>query len=244
MNRLLRVAAPLGLALGAAVLWGSTRMAWLSATVGAEQLGTVQRELTGALWAPEAAAIALGLLAMAVVLAFLRGTVARIVAVLGLLLAAAAAVPGLLLLTGGPDQNRVHSIMTTTQETARTTGGAASGGLSGVPEWAEVGDTTVHPAGPVIAALGALVGVAGAAAAVIKPAAPKPRGDKYRTPGQLREAATDGGGADLSEQDSDRLLWDSLDAGEDPTGDEDPAGGEDPTRGEDPTAGEDRPAAP
>lgn len=220
MSRMQRAAAPLGLAAGAAVLWISTRMGWLSATVDAEQLGTVRREITGADWAPEAAAIALGLLAMAVVLAFLRGTVARIVAVIGLLLAVAAAVPGLLLLTGGADEARVHSVMTADQESARTAGGAGADSLEGVPEWAEVGAVDTHPAGPLVAALAALVAAAGAASAVVKPMPPRPRGDQYRTPGQLRAAATEAGEQDLSAQDADRLLWDSLDAGEDPTADE------------------------
>ena len=217
------------IALGALALWASTRLAWIDAVVAADQFGIQQRTLTGAKWSPESTAVALGLVATGAVLMFTRGLTARIVAAVALVLAVLGGLSGGMALVGTPDGSRVHSVLTNSDAVARTSGVSDDEGT--VPEWAEVTDVTTHAAGPALAAGGALLALLGAASAVIRPRPAAPRADKYRTPGQLREdaeqaeaggelaAQNDKGQAaeDLSEQDSDRLLWDSLDAGDDPT---------------------------
>lgn len=217
------------IALGALALWASTRLAWIDAVVAADQFGIQQRTLTGAKWSPESTAVALGLVATGAVLMFTRGLTARIVAAVALVLAVLGGLSGGMALVGTPDGSRVHSVLTNSDAVARTSGVSDDEGT--VPEWAEVTDVTTHAAGPALAAGGALLALLGAASAVIRPRPATPRADKYRTPGQLREdaeqaeaggelaAQNDKGQAaeDLSEQDSDRLLWDSLDAGDDPT---------------------------
>lgn len=217
------------IALGALALWASTRLAWIDAVVAADQFGIQQRTLTGAKWSPESTAVALGLVATGAVLMFTRGLTARIVAAVALVLAVLGGLSGVMALVGTPDGSRVHSVLTSSDAVARTSGVSDDEGT--VPEWAEVTDVTTHAAGPALAAGGALLALLGAASAVIRPRPAAPRADKYRTPGQLREdaeqaeaggelaAQNDKGEAadDLSEQDSDRLLWDSLDAGDDPT---------------------------
>lgn len=253
------------LVVGAAALWASSRIVWLTVHVSAEQLGEQTRTLTGGTWSPESTAVALGLLATAAVLLFTRGLVARIVAVVALLLAVLGGISGVLALGGGVDTSRVHSVLTATDGVARTSGSPSTEGGT-VPEWAEVTDATANPAGPAVAVAGALLALAGAAVAVIRPRPPTRRADRYRTPGELRREAEaaeavgelgvpavgglDGAGSEgngeadgaagstgstgsdlaaepsgasaagsepLSEQDADRLLWDSLDAGDDPT---------------------------
>ena len=199
---------------GAAVMWGASRMTWVQATVEAEQLGAIQRSLTGSQWSPELTAIALGMLAMAGVLTFTRGTVARVIGVLATVFAALAVVPGLLLLFTGPDPERIHTIVTSGAAFARTSAGTNSG-LDAVPEWAVVTAAHVVAIGPLVATLGAALALLGAVVAVTKPRPAQSGGDKYRTPNQLREAAIESG--DVDPQDEDRLLWDSLDAGDDPT---------------------------
>lgn len=217
------------IALGALALWASTRLAWIDAVVAADQFGIQQRTLTGAKWSPESTAVALGLVATGAVLMFTRGLTARIVAAVALVLAVLGGLSGGMALVGTPDGSRVHSVLTNSDAVARTSGVSDDEGT--VPEWAEVTDVRTHAAGPALAAGGALLALLGAASAVIRPRPAAPRADKYRTPGQLREdaeqaeaggelaAQNDKGQAaeDLSEQDSDRLLWDSLDAGDDPT---------------------------
>ncbi|HJE89456.1 MAG TPA: Trp biosynthesis-associated membrane protein [Dietzia timorensis] len=217
------------IALGALALWGSTRLAWIDAVVAADQFGVQERTLTGAKWSPESTAVALGLVATGAVLMFTRGLTARIVAAVALVLAILGGLSGVMALAGSPDGSRVHSVLTNSDAVARTSGVSDDEGT--VPEWAEVTDVTTQPAGPALAAGGALLALIGAAYAVIRPRPAAARADKYRTPGQLREdaeeaeaggelaAQNDSGEAaeELSEQDSDRLLWDSLDAGDDPT---------------------------
>lgn len=217
------------IALGALALWGSTRLAWIDAVAVADQFGMQERTLTGAKWSPESTAVALGLVATAAVLMFTRGLTARIVAVVAFVLAMLGGLSGAMALVGTPDADRVHSVLTSSDGVARTSGVSDDEGT--VPEWAEITDVQTQPAGPALAAGGALLALIGAAFAVIRPRPAAPRADKYRTPGQLREdaesaeaggelaAQNDEGEAarELSAEDSDRLLWDSLDAGDDPT---------------------------
>ena len=256
---------------GAAAMWGSSRLVWLTATLDVEQLGAQTRSITGGTWSPESTAIALGLLAAGAALLFTRGLLARIVAVVALLLALLGGISGALALGGGVDTNRVHSVVTATDGVARTSGTSQDEGT--VPQWAVVGEVQAKPAGPALALGGAVLALVGAAFAVILPRPAAPRADRYRTPAELRreaeragaegglatggsetapevgskdpdqassttdEAARTGESGDgrddtragsrksagagpeeeLSTQDADRLLWDSLDAGEDPT---------------------------
>lgn len=217
------------LALGALALWGSTRLPWIDAVAAADQFGMQERTLTGAKWSPESTAVALGLVATGAVLMFTRGLTARIVAVVAFVLAVLGGLSGAMALVGTPDSDRVHSVLTTSDAVARTSGVTDDEGT--VPEWAEITDVETRPAGPALAVAGALLALLGAASAVIRPRPAAPRADKYRTPAQLREdaedaeaggelaAQNDAGAAaeELSDEDSDRLLWDSLDAGDDPT---------------------------
>lgn len=223
------------LVVGAAVLWTASRMTWVHATIEADHLGTIERSLNGSSWAPELTAIALGIVAIAAVLCFSRARVTRIVAGLAAVLGIVALVSVVQLVAGGPEATRIHSIVTAGADVARTAGGGGSGGVDRVPQWAVVTDSRAVLTGPSVAALGVVLILGGAAVGVTKPRPAQARGDRYQTPAALRAAATqhEAGeaqpgagmthrGADDNEvgagsQDGDRLLWDSLDAGEDPT---------------------------
>ncbi|MDZ7913661.1 MAG: TIGR02234 family membrane protein [Rhodococcus sp. (in: high G+C Gram-positive bacteria)] len=189
------------LALAAAALWGSSRMTWVHLTSSDGKTLERTTDLDGSTWAAAMTPLALALLAAIAASFAVRGWALRVVGLLVALVAIAVAVPAVQLLVSGASADRAVELAE----------------LSGHPEDLS---TTVS----VLPALLALVGaVAALGAAVLLMRKPPVRGglsSKYDNPAARREAAAKLGKADTAASDepvTQRMLWDALDAGEDPT---------------------------
>ncbi|ARE34645.1 hypothetical protein A0W34_16015 [Rhodococcus sp. BH4] len=189
------------LALSAAALWGSSRMTWVHLTSSDGKTLERTTDLDGSTWAAAMTPLALALLAAIAASFAVRGWALRVVGLLVALVAVAVAVPAVQLLVSGASADRAVELAE----------------LSGHPEDLS---TTVS----VLPALLALVGaVAALGAAVLLMRKPPVRGglsSKYDNPAARREAAAKLGQGDKPASDepvTQRMLWDALDAGEDPT---------------------------
>ncbi|WP_296554517.1 TIGR02234 family membrane protein [Rhodococcus sp. (in: high G+C Gram-positive bacteria)] len=201
------------LALSAAALWGSSRMTWVHLTSSDGKTLERTTDLDGSTWAAAMTPLALALLAAIAASFAVRGWALRVVGLLVALVAIAVAVPAVQLLVSGAPADRAVELAE----------------LSGHPEDLS---TTVS----VLPALLALVGaVAALGAAVLLMRKPPVRGglsSKYDNPAARREAAAKLGQGDKPASDepvTQRMLWDALDAGEDPTvadGDDGVGGGD------------------
>ncbi|WP_372023965.1 TIGR02234 family membrane protein [Rhodococcus sp. NyZ502] len=189
------------LALSAAALWGSSRMTWVHLTSSDGKTLERTTDLDGSTWAAAMTPLALALLAAIAASFAVRGWALRVVGLLVALVAIAVAVTAVQLLVSGASADRAVDLAE----------------LSGHPEDLS---TTVS----VLPALLALVGaVAALGAAVLLMRKPPVRGglsSKYDNPAARREAAAKLGQGDKPASDepvTQRMLWDALDAGEDPT---------------------------
>ncbi|MCP2292469.1 trp region conserved hypothetical membrane protein [Nocardia amikacinitolerans] len=195
------------LALAAALMWGSSRLTWV--TVSSSDGLTEPRtdELNGSVWFGALTPLALVLLAAIAALLATKGWLRRMVGVLVALVAAVTAVPAFALLTGqGATAERAAA-------------------LAELPGRATVTEVTTAPL-PAVLTLAAAF--AAFAAGVLLARMPRESGrlsGKYESPVVRREAATEEvtkrRAADSSGQLSERVLWDALDAGTDPTEDTD-----------------------
>lgn len=193
------------LALAAALMWGSSRLTWV--TVSSSDGLTEPRtdELNGSVWFGALTPLALVLLAAIAALLATKGWLRRMVGVLVALVAAVTAVPAFALLTGqGATSERAAA-------------------LAELPGRATVTEVTTAPL-PAVLTLAAAF--AAFAAGVLLARMPRESGrlsGKYESPVVRREAATEEvtkrRAADDSGQLSERVLWDALDAGTDPTDD-------------------------
>ncbi|MGQ4599901.1 TIGR02234 family membrane protein [Nocardia sp. R6R-6] len=211
------------LAIAAAALWASSRMTWVtvSSSDGLTQPRTDR--LNGGLWFGALTPLALVLLASIAAAVATRGWLRRVVGVLIALVAAAAAVPAFALLTNsGKIAERAAQ-------------------LAELPARAQVQEATASAFPAVLALLGAIAAF-GAGVLLARMSAGTARlSGKYDNPVFRRAAATaevaqrraqspdDGSSPQLSE----RVLWDALDAGTDPTEapPDDPGPGEADRRG-------------
>ena len=210
------------LALGAALMWVSSRMTWVRVT-SADGLGMARTDdLNGGTWFGALTPLALALLAAVAAVLATRGWVRRVVGVVIALIAAAAAVPPVALLTG----------------TSATGDRAAT--LADLPGRAEVVDVATFPIPAAVALGGAVVAFTAGVLLTRKPPATAGLSSRYDAPATRRAQAgrdvrSDPASKDASERTtSQRTLWDALDAGHDPTTDTD-------TAAESPRPGEHRP---
>lgn len=194
------VAAIALLAVAAAALWGSSRLTWVTVTSADGLTEPRTDELNGGVWFGALTPLALVLLAAIAAVLATRGWIRRLVGVLVALIAAVTAVPALALLTGSG---------ATTQRAAA---------LAELPGRAEVQEL-VTASGPALLALaGALAAFAAGLLLARMPAGAKQLSGKYDAPATRKAAATRAvqegvAGGPLPE----RVLWDALDAGADPT---------------------------
>ncbi|HLS78830.1 MAG TPA: TIGR02234 family membrane protein [Nocardia sp.] len=212
------------LAVAAALMWGASRLTWV--TVSSTDDLTVPRvdELAGAVWFGALTPLALVLLAAIAAVLATKGWTRRLIGVLVALIAAVTAVPAFALLTGSG----------ATAERA--------GALAELPGRAEVTDVRTAALPAVVTVLAALCAFGAALLLVRMPRESKGLAGRYEAPGVRRAAAAEAvagqragadegrdgrGGATGEGGLSERVLWDALDAGEDPTED-DPHGGEGP----------------
>ncbi|GGL41114.1 hypothetical protein GCM10011588_64860 [Nocardia jinanensis] len=199
------VAAIVLLAVAAVALWGSSRLNWVTVTSADGLTEPRTDELNGGVWFGALTPLALVLLAAVAAVLATRGWVRRLVGILVALIAAVTAVPALALLTGSG----------ATEERAAA--------LAELPGRAEVQEL-VTASGPAVLALAGALAAFGAGLLLTRmPAGARRLSGKYDAPATRKAAATravqEGTvGGPLPE----RVLWDALDAGADPTDPADP----------------------
>ncbi|MBS2989637.1 TIGR02234 family membrane protein [Rhodococcus erythropolis] len=200
------------LALSAAALWGSSRMTWVHLTSSDGKTLERTTDLDGSTWAAAMTPLALALLAAIAASFAVRGWALRVVGLLVALVAVAVAVPAVQLLLSGASSDRAVELAE----------------LSGHPEDLS---TTVSVLPALLALLGAVAALGAAVLLMRKPPVRGGLSSKYDNPAARREAAAKLGQGDTPASDepvTQRMLWDALDAGEDPTvadGDDGAGGG-------------------
>ncbi|WP_228000802.1 TIGR02234 family membrane protein [Nocardia australiensis] len=198
------------LALGAAALWGSSRLTWVTVT-SADGLTEARTDhLNGGVWFGALTPLALVLLASIAAVLATRGWLRRMCGVLIGLLAAVTAVPAFALLT----------------KSSATAARAAT--LAELPGRATVAEVVTAPFPAVLSLAGALAAFTAAVLLARMPEDSARLSGKYDNPVFRRAAATEevtqrrteeavAGANSSSAQLSERVLWDALDAGTDPT---------------------------
>ncbi|SNT21097.1 TIGR02234 family membrane protein [Rhodococcoides kyotonense] len=194
------------LLVGAACLWGSSRMTWVT-VLSSDGLGEARTtDLLGSTWAAASTPLALALVAAVAASFAVKGWASRALAVLVAVVAVAAAVPALDALFGDVSADRAASV-------------------AELPTRAEVTATQASSLPAALALIGAVCALVASIVLIRKPTARKVLSSKYDAPAARREevaerartaserAEDNGEGDDLTE----RMLWDALDAGEDPT---------------------------
>nr|WP_280399121.1 TIGR02234 family membrane protein [Nocardia carnea] len=198
------VAAIALLAFGAAALWGSSRLTWVTVTSADGLTEPRTDELNGGVWFGALTPLALVLLAAIAAVLATKGWVRRLVGVVVALIAAVTAVPALALLTGsGATEQRAAD-------------------LAELPGRAEVQELVTAGAPAVLTLCGALAAFGAGLLLARMPSGAKQLSGKYDNPATRKAAATRA----VQERESgdvlpERVLWDALDAGADPT---DPTG--------------------
>lgn len=188
------------LAVAAAALWGSSRLTWVTVTSADGLTEPRTDELNGGVWFGALTPLALVLLAAIAAILATRGWVRRVVGVLVALIAAVTAVPALALLTGsGATEQRAAA-------------------LAELPGRAQVQELATAPGAAVLALAGAVAAFGAGLLLARMPAGAKQLSGKYDAPAARKAAATRAvqegtAGGPLPE----RVLWDALDAGADPT---------------------------
>ncbi|WP_084513121.1 Trp biosynthesis-associated membrane protein [Nocardia mikamii] len=220
------------LAVGAAALWGSSRMTWVTLRSSDGLTEPRTRHLDGGLWFGALTPLALVLLASIAAVFATKGWLRRLIGVVVALVAAVAAVPGLALLTQHgklaeraarlaelPARAHVDAATAATFPAALSVVGAVAAFAAGVL-LARMPETTARMSGkydnPVFRRAAAAEQVA-----------------ELRRAGETESAARAAGAArpatptspphtpePESGELSQRVLWDALDAGADPTDDE------------------------
>ncbi|WP_051022327.1 TIGR02234 family membrane protein [Nocardia pneumoniae] len=206
------------LAIAAAALWASSRMTWVTVTSSDGLTQPRTDHLDGGVWFGALTPLALVLLASIAAVLATKGWLRRVVGVLIALVAAVAAVPAFALLT---DSGAI---------------GERAAKLAELPARAQVQEATTSAFPAVLALLGAIAAFGAGVLLARMPAETARLSGKYDNPVFRRAAAT----AEVTQrraqspkqgsepQVSERVLWDALDAGTDPT--EEPP--EDPDPGE------------
>lgn len=193
------------LVVAAACLWGASRMTWVSVT-SSDGLGESRTDdLVGSTWAA-AAPLALVLVAAVAASFAVRGWASRVLALLIAVVAIAAAIPAVRLLAAGASDSEAAA-------------------LAELPARAEVTMTTASTLPALITLAGALCAFAAAALSIRKSFGPQVLSSKYAAPAVRRDevarraAGTTSavGAQDEGEDLTERMMWDALDAGEDPT---------------------------
>lgn len=219
------IAAVLLLALAAGLLWVASRMTWVSIEVTSELGAPRSLDLNGGTWFGALTPLALALVATIAAVFATHGLLRRLVGVIVAVLAAVAAVPEYALLRGqGKTAER-------------------AGRLAELRDWEHVVNAQTATLPAVVALVGAIAAFIAGLLLVRMPQDSARMSGKYDNPAVRRAAATaevahkraaeSGSHPAPSEQLSGRVLWDALDAGDDPTADEtnSPAAHDDPGKG-------------
>ncbi|XGA78521.1 TIGR02234 family membrane protein [Rhodococcus qingshengii] len=176
-------------------------MTWVHLTSSDGKTLERTTDLDGSTWAAAMTPLALALLAAIAASFAVRGWALRVVGLLVALVAVAVAVPAVQLLVSGASADRAVELAE----------------LSGHPEDLS---TTVSVLPALLALLGAVAALGAAVLLMRKPPVRGGLSSKYDNPAARREAAAKLGQGDKPASDepvTQRMLWDALDAGEDPT---------------------------
>jgi uncharacterized membrane protein (TIGR02234 family) len=176
-------------------------MTWVHLTSSDGKTLERTTDLDGSTWAAAMTPLALALLAAIAASFAVRGWALRVVGLLVALVAIAVAVPAVQLLVSGASADRAVDLAE----------------LSGHPEDLS---TTVSVLPALLALLGAVAALGAAVLLMRKPPVRGGLSSKYDNPAARREAAAKLGQGDKPASDepvTQRMLWDALDAGEDPT---------------------------
>lgn len=194
------------LVVAAACLWGASRMTWVRVT-SADGLGEGRTDsLLGSTWAAATTPLALVLLAAVAASFAVRGWALRVLALLIAAVAVAAAIPAVRLLTAGASD-------------------AQSAALAELPARAEVSSTDVSVLPAIVTLIGALCALAAAVVSIRRTSASQVLSSKYDAPAVRRDevarrsriSSAKNSARDEGEDLTERMMWDALDAGEDPT---------------------------
>jgi uncharacterized membrane protein (TIGR02234 family) len=194
------------LAVAAAALWGSSRMTWVTAVSSDGLTEPRTGRLSGSTWFGALTPLALVLLASIAAVLATRGWLRRLVGVLIALAAAVAAVPAFALLTGkGATAERAHV-------------------LAELPGRAHVDQVTIAAYPAWLTMFGAVVAFTAGVLLTRMPQTTAQLSGKYDNPVFRRSVAADlvaGKHDDTGTRQklTERVLWDALDAGTDPTAD-------------------------
>ncbi|MFC9896074.1 TIGR02234 family membrane protein [Nocardia sp. NPDC127579] len=204
------------LALAAALMWGASRMIWVTVSSADGLTEPRTDELDGGVWFGALTPLALVLLAAVAAVLATRGWPRRVIGVLVALVAAVTAVPSFALLTGSGNL----------EQRAAT--------LAELPARATVTAASAAPFPAVLALLGAVAAFVAALLLTRMPRDTAQLSGKYDNPVTRRAAATEQVARQRDAEQpggplSERVLWDALDAGTDPTEESaDPPGGKAP----------------
>ncbi len=183
------------LVLAAAALWGASRFVWVEVD-SANGLGQPHTTaLTGATWSTALVPLALMLLAAALAAGFGPTWQLRVLAAI---VASMSAVMGYLAI----------SLWVNRDVAVR------AAHLAEVPVADLVGTTQRHYGGAVLTVVAAVVTLVGAVLLLRSPVKDRSEVDKYEAPARRREAAR---GREAGTDMSERMIWDALDEGRDPT---------------------------
>lgn len=194
------------LIVAAVCLWSASRMTWVRVT-SSDGLGVSRtNDLIGSTWAAATTPLALVLVAAVAASFAVRGWAFRVLALVVAVVAVAAAVPAIVLLVDGASDSRAAS-------------------LAELPARAEVSSSETFALPAVITLLGALCALAAAVVSLRTSVAPRGLSSKYAAPAvrrdevarRARDAAVAAGSSDQGEDLTERMMWDALDAGQDPT---------------------------
>ncbi|MFI6869695.1 TIGR02234 family membrane protein [Nocardia sp. NPDC050406] len=219
------IAAVLLLALAAGLLWGASRMTWVSIEITSDFGMPRDKDLDGGTWFAALTPLALALVATIAAVFATHGWFRRLIGVVVAVLAAIAAVPEYALLRG---QGKIAE---------------RAGRLAELRDWEHVVSAQTATLPAVLALAGAVAAFVAGLLLVRMPQDSARMSGKYDNPAARRAAAT----AEVAEhratestappasgdQLSGRVLWDALDAGDDPTATETntPAAHDDPDTG-------------
>lgn len=201
---------PLLCALGAVLLWLSSRMTWVTAHSEDDKSGPATNDIVGATWSLELTAVALVLLAGAVAALAVPPLARRIIGIICAVAAAIAAWQPINLLLYGADNEQAQHLLSAAKDNDKAVDAAS------ISDWAVVTETAVSHAGPFIALVGATAAIVGGVMIAVNPGTRRGSTDdaKYKTPAARQEQLPE----DLAEDpDSERVMWDALDSGIDPT---------------------------
>ncbi|NLG54137.1 MAG: TIGR02234 family membrane protein, partial [Rhodococcus sp.] len=162
---------------------------------GEEQTTT----LDGGTWAAATTPLALVLVAAIAATFAVKGWLNWLVAALVALVAVAAAIPAVTLLSGGASEEKVAAV-------------------AQLPARADVHTVTVSALGPVLVLVGSVAALIAAVLVARRPRTSGGLSSKYDAPAARRAAAA----PEDDELLTQRMMWDALDAGDDPTLDDDP----------------------